>query len=65
MFAIAMIGLALDWKLTLAGKASGFLANLSVHSGAAAALYFMMTLYLPSVPIVEARFQAFTAQEEL
>ena len=58
----SILGLGLDWKLTLAGKASGLFVNLGIQVGAATILYLAMMAYLPSVSFVPANFQTLTAQ---
>jgi len=62
IFATSVVGLALDWKLTAEGRGKGLWTNLSVHGAAAILLYLPLTLFLPSVPTVQANFQTFTVQ---
>jgi DNA-binding winged helix-turn-helix (wHTH) protein len=60
--AVAIGGLAADWRLTRAGRRGGLMAALALVLLGTGALVAGVWLYLPPVPLTQLDIQAYTAQ---
>lgn len=58
----SIVGLWLDWLLTVRGKNTGLLLSLLIFTVSGLFLYIVLCFYLPNEPITEARFPAYPAQ---
>jgi hypothetical protein len=61
-FVTAILGLAFDWKVSLAGHRTGLFISAGVFTAAAIILYAAVCWFLPAAPITQLRIQAYTAQ---
>ncbi|MCW5968447.1 MAG: zf-HC2 domain-containing protein [Blastocatellales bacterium] len=62
IFLTTPAGLWTDWRLTREGSSKGWAASAGILLGAAAALFAIVSPYLPSGPVTELNWQAYTAQ---
>ena len=61
-FVTSMVGLALDWRASLAGHRNGLFISAGAFAAAAIVLYAVVCSFLPAVPITQLKIQAYTAQ---
>jgi DNA-binding winged helix-turn-helix (wHTH) protein len=57
----SMCGFGVDWRMTAARKSGGLTFSLLIFVAAALLLYLCLGLFLPGVPITDAKFQTYPA----
>jgi DNA-binding winged helix-turn-helix (wHTH) protein len=58
----SILGLTVDRKLTLQGKANGLVLSIAIFFAAATILFLVLTRFLPSFPITQSTLQSYPAQ---
>lgn len=62
VFTTSLAGLAIDWKLTRNGSRKGIVASITVFLFSALTAFAGACLFLPTNPVTEMNWQAYTAQ---